>query len=82
MCTEPFGGGTCQDNFDMCGLTAPCKNNGTCLNAGANAYSCLCSVGYTGNSCQLEEISGGEFSTCLGTFFGNFFPRIVLPEKL
>lgn len=82
VCTEPFGGATCQDNFDMCGLTVPCENNGTCLNAGANAYTCLCPGGYTGSSCQLKEISGGEFSTCLGTFFGKFFFCIVLPEKL
>ena len=40
---------------DSC-LSAPCENNGTCINS-VNMFSCQCPAGYFGNNCQ----SGRKF---------------------
>ena len=42
----------CLFQLDPC-ATNPCLNGGRCQRSGSTTYTCICSVGYTGNNCNI-----------------------------
>ena len=50
-CALGWKGNNCKLDVDDC-LVAPCKNGGTCADAGTNAYLCTCAKGFRGFKCQ------------------------------
>ena len=42
-------------DIDECS-SAPCLNNGNCIDD-VNGYTCNCKAGYTGNHCEISELS-------------------------
>ncbi|RXM93218.1 Delta-like protein D, partial [Acipenser ruthenus] len=41
-------------NLNYCTHHKPCMNGATCTNTGQGSYTCSCSPGYTGASCEIE----------------------------
>ncbi|XP_061178330.1 deleted in malignant brain tumors 1 protein-like [Saccostrea echinata] len=62
QCAQGFGGPYCRNGLarttpkDAC-HNNPCQNGGTCYQTSPqDGYHCLCSNGYTGNSCETIDI--------------------------
>lgn len=52
-CARQFTGTYCEQN-NICAASAPCRNNGTCVNGAAmGSYSCGCINGWTGPTCDI-----------------------------
>lgn len=47
-----FTGDRCELEYNEC-ESSPCANGGTCSDR-VGGFSCVCSRGYTGTSCQLK----------------------------
>lgn len=55
-CPLGYGGKFCKDIIDLCLATEPCMNGGTCrLVNGGEDTACDCSIGFSGESCQLSS---------------------------
>ncbi len=49
----------CNISIDLCQMTKPCLNNGTCYknDANLNDYNCSCSADFFGKNCQFYKKS-------------------------
>ncbi|XP_063975979.1 uncharacterized protein LOC135161914 isoform X2 [Diachasmimorpha longicaudata] len=59
QCFEKFSGEKCSHG-PLCiddKRENMCRNGGTCKHIGAEAVRCLCSPGYTGNSCEIPVLN-------------------------
>eukprot|EP01052_Picozoa_sp_SAG31_P023488 SAG31_NODE_1940_length_6860_cov_4.116540_1_plen_1746_part_10 len=68
MC--PRSCNSCLTRFDEC-LSAPCLHGGTCIE-GIHSFSCNCTVGWQGDTCQLladpcDEVPCGGHGVCTAT---------------
>ncbi|CAF1486469.1 unnamed protein product [Adineta steineri] len=44
----------CNVSVDLCEITNPCINNGTCVNTLSSSYTCTCMQGFTGSHCEID----------------------------
>ena len=44
-----------NSDIDEC-VSTPCQNNGTCID-GIDGYACFCMAGYTGDACEIGELT-------------------------
>ncbi|CAF0821908.1 unnamed protein product [Adineta steineri] len=44
----------CNVTVDLCQITNPCLNNGTCVNTLSSTYTCTCMQGFTGSHCETD----------------------------
>ena len=51
-CAAGYTGRDCETDIDDC-QTAPCENNGTCIDQ-VNGYNCSCLQGFTGHNCSIN----------------------------
>ena len=49
-----FRGHTCETDIDECTQLANCFNGGTCSND-AGSYTCECTIGYSGDFCEVRD---------------------------
>ena len=52
-CLSGWDGNDCQYVKDDCKKN-PCKNDGECVDTGANSYHCDCSRGWCGKHCDIQ----------------------------
>ncbi|CAC5390031.1 unnamed protein product [Mytilus coruscus] len=56
--------GTCGSNIDQC-MQSPCSNGGQCSNNyNDNTFTCTCTSGWVGDTCQLQDATTGTTFTC------------------
>ncbi|XP_052086300.1 MAM and LDL-receptor class A domain-containing protein 1-like [Mytilus californianus] len=56
--------GTCGSNVDHC-VQSPCSNGGQCSNNyNDNTFTCTCTSGWVGDTCQLKDVTTGTTFTC------------------
>lgn len=41
--------------INVCAITAPCLNGGSCTNVWGGGYTCSCSSPYSGTDCELDD---------------------------
>uniref|UniRef100_G1TY09 Protein delta homolog 1 n=1 Tax=Oryctolagus cuniculus TaxID=9986 RepID=G1TY09_RABIT len=51
ICKEGWDGKLCDIDVRAC-TSAPCANNGTCVNLDGGLYECSCVAGFSGKQCQ------------------------------
>jgi Notch-like protein len=51
-CKPGYTGRHCEIAIDYC-ISAPCQNNGTCVNS-PYGYFCTCASGFVGHNCQTD----------------------------
>ncbi|CAF1474163.1 unnamed protein product [Adineta steineri] len=44
----------CNVTVDLCQITNPCLNNGSCINTLSSTYTCTCMQGFTGSHCEID----------------------------
>ncbi|CAF4095370.1 unnamed protein product [Rotaria magnacalcarata] len=47
-------GVNCDRSSNLCNITQPCKNNGTC-NGNHYSYNCSCPCGFNGTDCEFDH---------------------------
>ena len=57
-----FTGTYCENDINECTESAPCTNNGTCINS-FGGYTCNCTFAWTGMNCQ-EAVDFCESGPC------------------
>ncbi|XP_063407272.1 MAM and LDL-receptor class A domain-containing protein 1-like isoform X2 [Mytilus trossulus] len=56
--------GTCGSNIDQC-VPSTCSNGGQCSNNyNDNTFTCTCTSGWVGDTCQLQDVTTGTTFTC------------------
>ncbi|CAF1444201.1 unnamed protein product [Adineta steineri] len=53
-CANGNIGLNCNVTVDLCQITNPCLNNGTCVNTLSSTYTCTCMQGFTGSHCEID----------------------------
>ncbi|CAF1074832.1 unnamed protein product [Adineta steineri] len=53
-CANGNIGLNCNVTVDLCQITNPCLNNGTCVNTLSSSYTCTCMQGFTGSHCETD----------------------------
>ncbi|CAF4081123.1 unnamed protein product, partial [Adineta steineri] len=53
-CANGNIGLNCNVSVDLCQITNPCINNGTCVNTLSSSYTCTCMQGFTGSHCETD----------------------------
>ncbi|KAM8948558.1 protein delta homolog 1 isoform 2-T2 [Lycaon pictus] len=54
ICDDGWDGNLCDIDIRGC-ASAPCANNGTCVNLDASHYECSCAPGFSGKDCQKKD---------------------------
>ena len=61
-------GCTCREDpdvVDICESDNPCKNGAECVSQGRKA-NCICTKGFSGETCNLVDAKWQEWSSCAG----------------
>ncbi|KAJ0173398.1 hypothetical protein K1T71_010547 [Dendrolimus kikuchii] len=63
-CDPPYQGPLCTDRIEEC-AASPCRNNGTCVEGGAD-FTCICRDGWTGKTCstRVESVDRCPEGSC------------------
>lgn len=71
LCIVSSTGSHCEHQLNLCG-SAPCQNNGQCIQTNSTAYICKCPDRFSGETCETEIPSCSSdycnnFGTCIET---------------
>ncbi|XP_076082118.1 peroxidasin homolog [Mytilus galloprovincialis] len=53
LCSDDYTGRYCETNINEC-ASNPCRHGGVCHD-GVNKFTCTCTVGYNGNTCETVD---------------------------
>ncbi|UJR29646.1 hypothetical protein I4U23_017194 [Adineta vaga] len=69
-CSNGNIGLICNVTTDLCQMTNPCLNSGSCTNLSPSSYICMCIQGFIGSNCEID-IRPCQPWTCLNHGFCN-----------
>ncbi|CAF0981680.1 unnamed protein product [Adineta ricciae] len=54
-CSNGNIGLNCNVSVDLCQMTKPCINNGSCINLSPSSYRCACMQDFIGSNCEIDN---------------------------